>query len=72
MQDWKVLFLGTLNIRVLLDTIKIKSINKAAEELGYTQSGLTYLLNSLEEELGVPLLVRNRRGEYLSEEGNQL
>ena len=54
MQDRKVLFMDTRKLRVLLDTIKIKSINKAAEELGYTQSGLTYLLNSLEEELGVP------------------
>lgn len=72
MQDRKVLFMDTRKLRVLLDTIKIKSINKAAEELGYTQSGLTYLLNSLEEELGVPLLVRNRRGVFLSEEGNQL
>lgn len=64
--------MDTRKLRVLLDTIKIKSINKAAEELGYTQSGLTYLLNSLEEELGVPLLVRNRRGVFLSEEGEQL
>lgn len=64
--------MDTRKLRVLLDVIKLKSINKAAEELGYTQSGLTYLLNSLEEELEVPILVRNRRGVFLSEEGEAL
>lgn len=59
-------------LQVILDTVKIGSINKAAEKLGYTQSGLTYLINSIEEEIGLPLLKRNHMGISFTEEGNEL
>lgn len=48
------------------------SLSKAADELGYTQSGMTYLINSLEEECGVPLLLRSWDGVRLSPEGEAL
>ena len=38
------------------------SFTRAAELLGYTQSGLTHMMNSLEREIGFPVLVRDRRG----------
>ena len=48
------------------------SVTAAAAELGISQSGLTQLMNSLEDELGLTLLIRNRSGVKLTEEGEQL
>ena len=62
----------TKKIGVFLETVKIGSIKKAAEKLNYTQSGLLYLINSFEHELGVHLLNRTRKGIKLSSEGQYL
>lgn len=48
--------------RALLTAVELGNLTRAAETLGYTQSGLSYLINSLEEELGFSLLVRSRTG----------
>lgn len=64
--------MDTRKIRALLQTARYGSINKAAEQLGYTQSGLTYLLNTLETELSVPLLQRGRNGVQLTSEAHGL
>lgn len=45
-------------IYALLAAIDCGSLTAAAEKLGYTQSGLTHMMNSLENELGLNLLVR--------------
>lgn len=42
--------------------VELKSISKAAEMLNYTQSGASRMISSLEDEVGVPLLVRGRLG----------
>ena len=34
------------------------SLTAAAEELGYTQSGHTHMMNSLEDETGLKLLIK--------------
>ena len=48
------------------------SLTAAAEELGYTQSGLTHMMNSLEDETGLKLLVRSKGGVRLSPAGQEL
>ena len=48
----------TAKIAALLAAAELGSISKAAENLGYTQSGVTHIVNSLEEEAGFPLLMR--------------
>ncbi len=53
-------------IRALLTIAESKSITSAAEKLGYTQPGLTNMMNSLEAELGLELLVRGKTGARLS------
>lgn len=40
--------------------------------LGYTPSGVSQLVTSLERELGLPLLGRNRKGVTLTENGRRL
>lgn len=59
-------------IMLLLDVVKIGSLKRAAEALNYTQSELIYQINSLEQEIGVPLLVRNHRGVSLTAAGAAL
>ena len=43
------------------------SFSRAAETLGYSQAGLTYMMNSLENEVGLRLLDRSYSGVRLSE-----
>ncbi|HIW76501.1 MULTISPECIES: LysR family transcriptional regulator [Gordonibacter] len=48
------------------------SFKEAARELDYTQAGVSYLVNALEKELGVPLLVREYGGARPTAEGADL
>ena len=48
------------------------SFSRAAETLGYSQAGLTYMMNSLENEIGLRLLDRSYSGVRLSENGKAL
>ena len=57
---------------VLLAVIDKGSFIKAASDLGYTQSGITYMMNSLEKECGFPLLQRSNKGVALTIEGERL
>ena len=55
-----------------LKTVELGSLTKAAEALGYTQSGMTYILNSLEDECGLTLLKRDRSGVQLTSDGLEM
>ncbi len=59
-------------LEALLLAADLGSFTKAAEVLGYTQSGLTHMMNSLEQEIGFPLLDRGRHGVRFTEEGEKL
>ena len=48
--------------RVLLTVLHERSLSAAAEVLGYTPSGISRLVDSLERETGFPLLHRGRGG----------
>lgn len=52
--------------------VEAGTMTQAAEELGYSQSGLTRALSSLEEEWGIRLLMRGRNGVQLTPEGERL
>lgn len=54
---------------VLLRAVECGSLTKTAEELGYTQSGVSHIIKGLEEELGFPLFTRSRSGVVLTKEG---
>lgn len=51
---------------------KLIAINKAADELGYAQSGLTYIINVIESEFGVKLVNRSHSGIGLTPDGEIL
>ena len=51
--------------------IETGSFSKAAEELGYTQSAISQMVQSLEEELATTLMIRSRKGITLTPDGEQ-
>lgn len=55
-----------------LKTIELGSLTKAAQTLGYTQSGITHMLNALESEFRMKLLNRDRSGATVTSDGMQL
>ena len=64
--------MDTKKTKALLVALEKGSLTAAAEELGYTQSGLTHMMNSLEDETGVKMLVRSKGGVRLSPAGLEL
>lgn len=56
----------------LVRAVELGSLSKASEELGYTQSGLSHMMQSLEEEVGFSLMVRTSAGIFLNTEGELL
>ena len=64
--------MDTEKCKVLLRAVDTGSFTAAAEELGYTPSGITHMMNALEEELGIVLLRRSRTGVSLTEAGKSL
>ena len=52
--------------------VELGSLSKAAEELGYTQSGISHMMQSLEEEVGFPLMTRTSSGIMPNTEGEML
>lgn len=55
-----------------LSAVDCGSFTAAAESLGYTQSGITRMINSLEAEVGFPLFIRSKKGVVLTENGQML
>lgn len=56
-------------LRILLQVLDYGSITKTGEALGYSQSGITHIINNLERDLGLRLLNRGRNGITLTQEG---
>lgn len=52
--------------------MELGSFTKAAESLGYTQSSISQMIASLENELSIKLLTRSRHGVRLTSEGAEL
>ncbi len=57
---------------VLLKVIERGSINNVSYDLGYTHSGISKMLNSMELELGFQIIKRNNKGITLTPEGEML
>lgn len=64
--------MNTQKLRVLFKAVELGSLTKAGEELGYSQSAITQMMKSLEEDVGFSLLSKNNRGVELTTEGAAL
>lgn len=56
----------------LQKVVELGSFTKAAKALGYTQSAVSQMISSLEDELSIQLLYRSRVGIRLTLEGEEL
>ena len=52
--------------------VELNGFTKAADVLGFTQSSVSQMISSLEDELGIKLLTRSRTGIKLTIEGAEL
>ena len=64
--------MDTEKCRVLLTVLDRGNLSAAADELGYTPSGISRMMQSLEEDAGFPLLTRSRNGVAPTQECLQL
>lgn len=55
--------------QALLKTVETGSITIAAQQLGYTQSAVSKMIQDLEQEWGIEVLKRSRKGVELTSEG---
>lgn len=66
---------GTMDIkrwRVMLAVDDYGSFTRAGEELGYTQSGITQMMKSLEKDAGFSLFIKDGRGMSLTADAKAL
>jgi DNA-binding transcriptional LysR family regulator len=56
----------------LQKVVEYRSMAKAAENLGYSQSAMSQMISSLEDELSIKLLNRGKYGAELTAEGKEL
>ncbi|WP_319020741.1 LysR family transcriptional regulator [Bacillus sp. B1-b2] len=49
-------------LKIFKQVAELQSVSRAAEKLGYVQSNVSQRIKKLEDELGVPLFMRNNRG----------
>ena len=59
-------------LEILMTAVDLGSFTKTSEVVGYTQSGLTHMMDALEKEVGFPLLQRNHNGIQLTAQGRRL
>ena len=64
--------MDTTKYEVFAQAVKLGSLSKAAQEMGYTQSGVSHMMKSLEQEVGFPLFIRTASGVQPNDEGEVL
>lgn len=64
--------MSLIKYRALVTALHYKNLTKAAEQLGYTQPGISHMILSLEKEFGFPLLIRQKDGIEATENAKQL
>lgn len=57
---------------VFLNVVETRSFSRVALQLGYTQSGVSHMMRSLENEMGFPLFIRTKDGVTLTKDGEKI
>ena len=61
-----------MKCQAFIEAVEQGSILGASQKLDYTPSGINRMINALEDELGITLLIRNRKGVFLTTDGEIL
>lgn len=64
--------MGASKYEVFAKVVELGSLTQAAEVLGYTQPGVSHIINAMEEEFGFSLLIRSRHGVRLTADGQRI
>lgn len=64
--------MDAIKCEAFIYSARLGSMTEAAEALNYTQSGITRMINSLENEIGFPLFIRSKKGVSLTENGKEM
>lgn len=64
--------MDSVKCEALLTAAEQGSLTRAGEILGYTQSGITRMIRSLEQETGFPMLIRTQHGVRLTADGKAM
>ena len=64
--------MSLVKYEIFVESIKLGSLSRAAEKMGYTQSGVSHIMKSLEAEVGFPLFTRTAFGIQPNSEGRLL
>lgn len=59
-------------LAIFLDTVSMGSMKKAAEKYNYTQGGMFYLINSIEQDIGLNITTRDHKGISWNQAGREL
>lgn len=65
-------FMDTIKCKALIRAVELGSLSAASDELGYTPSGITRMVNSIEDELGIKIIKRSSRGIELTDDGERV
>lgn len=58
--------------RAFIKIVELGSLTKTAKQLGYSQPGISHMIDSLEAEIGFPLLIRNKDSMVPTENGKKI
>lgn len=64
--------MNLIKYQAFIKTIELGSITKAAQALGYSQPGISHMLDSLEQEIGFPLLIRSKESIRPTDNGKEI
>ena len=57
---------------IFLQAAECGSFSRVALQFGYTQSGISHMMRSLESEMGFPLFIRTKEGVVLTKDGERI
>lgn len=61
-----------IKYRAFIAVVETGSITKAAKALGYSQPGISYMIDTLEKEIGFPLLIRSKESVQPTKDGARI
>lgn len=64
--------MSTTKYRAFLKVVELQSLTKAGKALGYSQPGISHMIDSLEDMVGFPLFIRRKDQVLLTTEGERV
>ena len=61
-----------IKYQAFIKVAELGSITKAAKALGYSQPGISHIIDAFEDEIGFPLLMRTRDALQPTEDGKKI